>query len=168
MIQHSYLGCQFTETSGIYSNNMCIKGKFSTSVPLMPDSSYDKTHFLSDPQFSFSFSDGVNTYANDDPHTDITEHGGFEFSITTDTNGMPKLWFIFIRRPAPPGEDKSSTMSTAKDNRPASFDEAMTEQLSEQDSQIIGNGKVYSEGTWTMGLNPPQGFRIEQEVAQTH
>jgi hypothetical protein len=79
----------------------------------------------------------------------ITQHEGFEFSITTDDNSKPQLWFIYLRKSALAGEDLSSNMSTGKDARPKCFDYATTEQQTGPDSIKIGEGESHTEGTWT-------------------
>lgn len=147
---YSYQGDLFTTSSGVYNDTMCIKGQFSLSTPLEPDSSYEKADFFKDSNFSFSFSDGYNEYSSDDSYTDFTQYEGFEFSITTDDDSKPKLWFIYLRNNARPGEDISSRMSTGKDARPKCFDNATTEQQTGPDSIIIGEGEVHREDTWTI------------------
>ena len=149
-----YQGKLYTASSGVYNNDMSIKGHFTTTDPLRPNYSYSKADFSSDPNFTFSFTDGFNTYSSIDPYTLITEHEGFEFSIKTGDDALPELWFIFLRRSAPPGGDTFFDMSTGKDARPASFDHAQTERMIGEDSEKIGEGEVHLEGTWTTNSVP--------------
>ena len=149
-----YQGKLYTTSSGVYNNNMFIEGHFYTKVPLKPNADYDKTTFLSDSKFSFSFSDGFNTYSNIDPQTLITEHEGFEFTITTGDDAMPKFWFISLKRNASADGDTFSDMSTGKDARPISFDNATAGRMTGQYTEQIGEGEVHSEGIWTMNSVP--------------
>lgn len=157
-----YKGKGYTASSGVYNGNMSIAGHFTATDPLKPNFTYNKADFSPDPNFTFSFTDGYNTYSNVDPHTIITEHEGFEFSISTDDNAMPTLWFISLRRSAPAGGDKSFEMSTGKDARPASFDNAKAERLLGENAEEIGKGEVHSEGVWTTNsvLVPPSNLTL--------
>ena len=158
MSTYSYKGKHFEESSGLYNHKMFIEGQFVTTDPLEANSTYEKGHFLSDSKFTFSFSDGYNTYSSDDPNTDTTQNEGFEFTIKTGGDAIPELWFIFIRNSAATatGTTFLYTMSTGTDARKydtesadlASFDNANAEELIGQDSEEKGKGKVHREGKW--------------------
>jgi hypothetical protein len=159
---YSYRGNLYTASSGVYNSDMSIKGQFTTTEPLEPNTSYDKHHFLDDSNFTFSFSDGYNTYSKNDPHTYITEHEGFDFTITTGEDAMPKFWFIYLSYLALSGEETSSRMHTGKDENLASFDFAKAKRLIGEDSEEIGSGEVGFKQSWTMNSvpSPPNNVRV--------
>jgi hypothetical protein len=108
---YSYTGPAYTLATGTFNTSMHITGFFTTATPLTPN--------LSDVNItgqvtSYSFSDGINSYASSDANARI-----FAFLVSTDASGNMTNWSIVLKlwetgtSPHSAG-DKLSIMRTRK------------------------------------------------------
>jgi hypothetical protein len=88
--RHEYTGQNYASTNGTMSGATRATGQFTTAGPLAPNLVF--ANVLPQVQ-SFSFSDGVNTYASGDPDVRV-----YQFNVTTDANGTITGWNLSLQR----------------------------------------------------------------------
>ena len=87
---YQYVGPNYTSASSPYTTAQRVTGQFTTASPLAPN--LPQASVLAQVT-SYSFSDGVNSYASSDPNARV-----IEFKVATDAAGAISGWTVEIER----------------------------------------------------------------------
>ena len=135
---YTYTGTAFTtEASPPYTSSDFVSGSFTVASPLVGlagSNTYPISYFTSQPSFSYSFSDGVNTYTN----SNGTFLNGFNINVTLGPSGS------YI-------SDYAIQVNKGPSPAPYIFFEAGETTVSDYPE---GVGIVYGPGKWTGAAAP--------------